>query len=106
MKFVFCADFSLCFRVADESNKLLSIDIFFYFLFFYIYVVYFNILSGVFIFALIVTMCVSFVMSAPLSFGTDTGSHRDDFFIESFPYLNRGQSCCEMPHWVVISGFI
>lgn len=62
MRFVFCADFSLCFRVADESNKLSSIDRFF----FHIYVAYFNVLPGDFIFDLIVTRCVSFVMSAPL----------------------------------------
>lgn len=36
------------------------------FFFFYIYVAYFNVLPGDFIFALIVTRCVSFVMSAPL----------------------------------------
>lgn len=34
--------------------------------FFHIYVAYFNVLPGDFIFALIVTRCVSFVMSAPL----------------------------------------
>jgi len=56
--------------------------------------------------ALMVTRCVTFAVNAALLFGTGSESHQRVFFIESFLSLNRGQSCWEMPHWVLISGFI
>lgn len=100
---VFHADFSLRFSVSDKcinSSHLLT-DLFTFVV--HTLMLYLPVILQL---PLVVTRCVTFGVNVALLLQTGSGGHRGAFFIESFLSLNRGQSCWEMPHWVLISGFI